>query len=84
MLDATAAQETGRLAGGSDWPVDPLLPFTPIATAIDRSDPEENQPPLNAREGLTRASRWSCTPRARRTSCMTGTREPFDRANGPT
>lgn len=43
------------LAGGSDWPVDPLLPFTQIATAIDRSNPEENQPPLNAREGLTRS-----------------------------
>lgn len=42
------------LAGGSDWPVDPLLPFTQIATAIDRSNPEEKQPPLNAREGLTR------------------------------
>ncbi|WP_051905175.1 amidohydrolase [Streptomyces bicolor] len=42
------------LAGGSDWPVDPLLPFTQIATAIDRSNPEESQPPLNAREGLTR------------------------------
>ncbi|MFF4346063.1 amidohydrolase [Streptomyces sp. NPDC001530] len=42
------------LAGGSDWPVDPLLPFTQIATAIDRSNPEENQPPLNAAEALTR------------------------------
>ncbi|MEV5879640.1 amidohydrolase [Streptomyces sp. NPDC052101] len=42
------------LAGGSDWPVDPLLPFTQIATAIDRSNPEENEPPLNTAEGLTR------------------------------
>ncbi|GHI03567.1 amidohydrolase [Streptomyces cellostaticus] len=42
------------LAGGSDWPVDPLLPFTQIATAIDRSNPESQEPPLNAREGLTR------------------------------
>ncbi|MGW0846737.1 amidohydrolase [Streptomyces sp. NPDC002787] len=48
------ARAGALLAGGSDWPVDPLLPFTQIATAIDRSNPEENQPPLNAREGLTR------------------------------
>ncbi|WP_208921620.1 amidohydrolase [Streptomyces capitiformicae] len=48
------AKAGALLAGGSDWPVDPLLPFTQIATAIDRSSPEENQPPLNAREGLTR------------------------------
>ncbi|WP_264935949.1 amidohydrolase [Streptomyces sp. A012304] len=48
------AKAGAMLAGGSDWPVDPLLPFTQIATAIDRSNPEENQPPLNAREGLTR------------------------------
>jgi predicted amidohydrolase YtcJ len=43
------------LAGGSDWPVDPLLPFTQIATAVDRSNPEENQPPLNTPEALTRS-----------------------------
>jgi hypothetical protein len=28
-------------------------------------------------------SRWSCTPRARRATCMTAAREPFDRVNGP-
>jgi predicted amidohydrolase YtcJ len=49
------AKAGALLAGGSDWPVDPLLPFTQIATAIDRSNPEEKQPPLNAREGLTRS-----------------------------
>ncbi|MEU6254367.1 amidohydrolase family protein [Streptomyces sp. NPDC047043] len=48
------AKAGARLAGGSDWPVDPLLPFTQIATAIDRSNPEENHPPLNPREALTR------------------------------
>ncbi|MGW1498233.1 amidohydrolase [Streptomyces mirabilis] len=48
------ARAGARLAGGSDWPVDPLLPFTQIATAIDRSNPEDNEPPLNAAEGLTR------------------------------
>ncbi|MFE0256337.1 amidohydrolase [Streptomyces sp. NPDC059010] len=47
------AKAGALLAGGSDWPVDPLAPFTQIATAIDRSNPGENQPPLNAREGLT-------------------------------
>lgn len=26
----------GRLAGGSDWPVDPLAPWNQIATAVDR------------------------------------------------
>lgn len=49
------AKAGARLAGGSDWPVDPLLPFTQIATAVDRSNPEQNQPPLNAREALTRS-----------------------------
>ena len=48
------ARAGALLAGGSDWPVDPLLPFTQIATAIDRSNPAENQPPLNTREALTR------------------------------
>jgi predicted amidohydrolase YtcJ len=48
------AKAEALLAGGSDWPVDPLAPFTQEATAIDRSNPKENQPPLNAREGLTR------------------------------
>ncbi|MFC9636869.1 amidohydrolase family protein [Streptomyces mirabilis] len=42
------------MAGGWDWPVDPLLPFTQIATPIDRSNPETDEPPLNAAEGLTR------------------------------
>ena len=31
MADAGA-----RLAGGSDWPVDPLIPFNQIETAVDR------------------------------------------------
>jgi len=48
------ARAGALLAGGSDWPVDPLLPFTQIATAIDRSNPADNQPPLNTREALTR------------------------------
>ncbi|MGW3124625.1 amidohydrolase family protein [Streptomyces sp. NPDC001107] len=48
------AKAGARLAGGSGWPVDPLLPFTQIATAIDRSNPEENRPPLDIREALTR------------------------------
>lgn len=26
----------GRLAGGSDWPVDPLAPWNQVATAVDR------------------------------------------------
>jgi predicted amidohydrolase YtcJ len=43
------------LAGGSDWPVDPLLPFSQIATAVDRSNPELDAPPLNPREALTRS-----------------------------
>nr|WP_308400810.1 amidohydrolase family protein [Streptomyces sp. AS02] len=49
------AKTGALLAGGSDWPVDPLAPYTQIATAVDRSNPEQNQPPLNAREGLTRS-----------------------------
>ncbi|UKY54754.1 amidohydrolase [Streptomyces inhibens] len=48
-----------RLAGGSDWPVDPLRPFDQLATAIDRSNPDEDLPPLNAGEALTRAQTLS-------------------------
>jgi putative intracellular protease/amidase len=49
------AQAGARLAGGSDWPVDPLLPFSQIATAIDRSNPEQDSPPLNPNQALTRS-----------------------------
>lgn len=45
-----------RLCGGSDWPVDPLLPFRQIEIAVNRTADEvyEGYPkPLFAKEGLS-------------------------------
>ena len=45
-----------RLCGGSDWPVDPLLPFRQIEMAVNRTADEvyEGYPrPLFAQEGLS-------------------------------
>ena len=50
MLDAGAA-----LAGGSDWPVDPLYPWNQVQTAIDRIGLYgEDGLALNAAEGISR------------------------------
>jgi predicted amidohydrolase YtcJ len=54
---AGSLSEAGaRLCGGSDWPVDPLLPFRQIEMAVNRSADEvyEGYPrPLFAEEGLS-------------------------------
>ncbi len=50
------ARAGARLCGGSDWPVDPLLPFRQIEIAVNRTADEvyEGYPkPLFAQEGLT-------------------------------
>lgn len=52
---ASLARAGAVLAGGSDWPVDPLRPFTQISTAVDRSGPDADRPPLGLDEALTRA-----------------------------
>jgi predicted amidohydrolase YtcJ len=50
LLKAGAA-----LAGGSDWPVDPLMPWNQVQTAIDRVGADSyGPPPLGAHEKLTR------------------------------
>ena len=43
-----------RLAGGSDWPVDPFQPFNQIATAVDRTSYQDDPHPLNANESVSR------------------------------
>jgi len=44
-----------RLAGGSDWPVDPLSPFNQIATAVDRTTTDSADPtPLDPEESISR------------------------------
>ena len=48
---ASLARAGAVLAGGSDWPVDPLRPFTQIATAVDRTGPDADRPPLGRRRG---------------------------------
>ena len=50
------ARAGARLCGGSDWPVDPLLPFRQIEIAVNRTADEvyEGYPkPLWAQEGLS-------------------------------
>ncbi len=49
MLDAGA-----RLAGGSDWPVDPLYPWNQVQTAIDRFGLYGEDAPLGPDEGISR------------------------------
>ena len=45
-----------RLAGGSDWPVDPLSPFNQIATAVDRTTTDSADPtPLDPEESISRS-----------------------------
>jgi predicted amidohydrolase YtcJ len=52
---ASLARAGAVLSGGSDWPVDPLRPFTQISTAVDRTGPGNDRPPLGRDEALTRA-----------------------------
>ncbi len=50
------ARAGAKLCGGSDWPVDPLLPFRQIEMAVNRTADEvyEGYPrPLFAQEGLS-------------------------------
>jgi hypothetical protein len=49
MLDAGAP-----LAGGSDWPVDPLYPWNQVQTAIDRMGIYGEDEPLYPEEGISR------------------------------
>ncbi len=49
MLDAGAP-----LAGGSDWPVDPLYPWNQVQTAIDRMGLYGEESPLGIHEAISR------------------------------
>ena len=49
MLDAGAP-----LAGGSDWPVDPLYPWNQVQSAIDRFGIYGEDEPLYAEQGISR------------------------------
>lgn len=51
---ASLARAGAVLAGGSDWPVDPLRPFSQISTAVDRTGSATDRPPLGSDEALTR------------------------------
>ena len=52
---ASLARAGALLSGGSDWPVDPLKPFTQLSTAISRTAPDSERSPLGRDEALTRA-----------------------------
>jgi predicted amidohydrolase YtcJ len=51
MLDAGAP-----LAGGSDWPVDPLYPWNQVQTAIDRMGLYGEKKPLGIHEAISRSA----------------------------
>jgi len=56
LYPARSLQRAGAaMAGGSDWPVDALLPWNQVETAINRIGLYGEGGPLNAAEGLTRA-----------------------------
>lgn len=44
----------GRLAGGSDWPVDPLSSWDQIQTAIDRKGSTQPDRPLHRKQAISR------------------------------
>lgn len=52
---ASLARAGAVLSGGSDWPVDPLRPFTQLSTAVSRTAPGSDRRPLGGDEALTRA-----------------------------
>lgn len=55
MYPARSLADAGaRLAGGSDWPVDPLYPWNQVQTAIDRFGLYGEEEPLYPEQGLTR------------------------------
>ena len=55
MYPANSLLQAGaRLAGGSDWPVDPLYPWNQVQTAIDRYGLYGEVRPLHIRQGISR------------------------------
>ena len=50
---ASLARAGATLCGGSDWPVDPLLPFRQIEIAVTRTAHEGDPQPLWLEEGLS-------------------------------
>ena len=80
---ASLARAGAVLAGGSDWPVDPLRPFSQIATAVDRTG-STDRPPLESDEALTRVQSLRMHTRGsahQLHSERTGTRAPGQRAD---
>ena len=55
MYPARSMRDAGaRLAGGSDWPVDPLYPWNQVQSAIDRMGLYGEVKPLGIHEAITR------------------------------
>lgn len=55
MYPAKSMLKAGaRLAGGSDWPVDPLYPWNQVQSAIDRMGLYGEDSPLGPWEGISR------------------------------
>ena len=55
MYPANSMLKAGApLAGGSDWPVDPLYPWNQVQSAIDRVGLYGEGAPLNPWEGISR------------------------------
>ena len=66
------AKAGAMLCGGSDWPVDPLLPFRQIEMAVNRTADEvyKGEPkPLFRNQGISCRARSRCTPATPPSSC---------------
>lgn len=73
------------LAGGSDWPVDPLYPWNQVQTAIDRMGLYGEGEPLYPEQGISRRASLLMHTRATayqlRQAGRTGTLEPGKQAD---
>jgi predicted amidohydrolase YtcJ len=80
MYPARSMLEAGApLAGGSDWPVDPLYPWNQVQTAVDRFGIYGEEEPLYPEEGISRTQSLRMHTRATayqlHQEAMTGTLE---------
>ena len=69
LYPARSLEAAGALlCGGSDWPVDPLLPFKQISGAVLRGAVGGAEP-LHPEEAIPLRPRWRCTRATARSNC---------------
>ncbi len=86
MYPANSLLQAGaKLAGGSDWPVDPLYPWNQVQSAIDRFGIYGEGRPLHISQGISRLQslrmHTSATAYQLHQEKMTGTLEPGKQAD---